>query len=926
MQKTVVLLFFSLYFSLLSAQQKYWQQQVNYTIDVSLNDKLHTLDGFETIEYSNNSPDTLHFLWVHVWMNAFKNEKTAFCEQQLQNGSTKFYFSKDDEKGYINRLNFQEAKNTLVTEDHPNYIDIVKIYLDNPLPPNASTIITTPFHVKLPYNFSRGGHVEQSYQIAQWFPKVAVYDATGWHEMPYLDQGEFYSNFGNYKVNITVPSNYVVAATGELQNEEEKQWLLRRNEFILPPLEKTKIKSSNTKKNYTPRIATSNTTKTLNYIQNNVVDFAWFADKEFIVNNTEVELSNGKKVWCQSFYREKNKAIWKDATKFIKDALQFRSKKIGNYPFATASVVDVPMGFSGGMEYPTITSIAGKYNYNSLDMVIEHELGHNWFQGILATNEREHPWMDEGMNSYYDKLYEQSKYPVNNHGGNYFSANLENVIKPLKIITAFKKDQPINTNSLNFTSYNYNFIAYEKMTEWLTAVQYSIGEKKLDSAMQEYYTQWQFKHPTPKDFDSILKNSTSLYKPFIALRENKGAIKNLSTTPKIIKLPLLGMNFYNGIMLGIGVTNYIPKEATIRYALMPLYSFKTKNLNGFGKIAYNHYPKQSNIERIDIGLNVEKFNQNKFKDEKVDLNLSFTKLVPFVKVTFKEKTATSAFIKTIQLKHFNSTEDVLNFKLVQNPGDTFYQANKEKSNYYLNQLQFNFKRASALYPYNALFQIEQNSDLLRTTFTVNQFFNYNANIEGLWIRLFAGKINYLKSKTTTIQYKNDRFALNLLAPKGYEDYTYSTYFYGRNEFEGAAAKQILQRDGFFKFRTDLLASKPGRTDNWLASMNLVTDLPQKINPLSMLPIKIPIRVFADIGTYAEVWEKNSSGTKFLYNAGLQLSILKNTIEIYLPLVYSKTFTDYSLQMWQKKRSIKNISFAFNLNNFTLRKFIPQLNF
>ena len=207
------------------SQSSYWQQQANFEIKVKLNDIDQTLDAFETITYTNNSPDTLKFIWFHIWPNAYKNDKTAFSEQLLQNGRTDFYFSNKQQRGYINRLDFKIDGLTAETEDHPQYIDVVKVLLPIPLAPGKTTTITTPFHVQLPYNFSRGGHLEHSYQLTQWFPKPAVYDRKGWHEMPYLDQGEYYSEFGNYDVTITLPEDFVVAATGDLQNEDELAWL-----------------------------------------------------------------------------------------------------------------------------------------------------------------------------------------------------------------------------------------------------------------------------------------------------------------------------------------------------------------------------------------------------------------------------------------------------------------------------------------------------------------------------------------------------------------------------------------------------------------------------------------------------------------------------------------------------------------------------
>ena len=188
MLKTFLFIYLLFLENTLFAQNHYWQQQVNFTINVSLNDKDHTLDAFETIEYTNHSPDTLHFIWFHIWPNAYKNDRTAFSEQLLKEKRTDFYFSKPYQKGYINQLDFKaDGSNATIVNDSNN-IDVIKVLLPTPLPPGSKTIITTPFKVKLPYNFSRGGHVGNDYQVTQWFPKPAVYDKTGWHHMPYLDQ------------------------------------------------------------------------------------------------------------------------------------------------------------------------------------------------------------------------------------------------------------------------------------------------------------------------------------------------------------------------------------------------------------------------------------------------------------------------------------------------------------------------------------------------------------------------------------------------------------------------------------------------------------------------------------------------------------------------------------------------------------------
>src|SRR6218665_2433604 len=218
--KKLLLIFFVFIFkNCFSQNSPYWQQKVDITIDATLNDFMNTLAGNIKMVYSNHSPDTLHFIWIHVWPNAYKNDRTAFSDQLLENGSTKFYFSSEENRGYINRLAFKVNDVSAEAEDHPQHQDIVKLLLPTPLAPGDSAHITTPFHVKLPYHFSRSGFVGQSFMITQWYPKPAVYDRKGWHEMPYLDQGEFYSEFGSFDVQVTVPVSYKVAATGKKLNE-----------------------------------------------------------------------------------------------------------------------------------------------------------------------------------------------------------------------------------------------------------------------------------------------------------------------------------------------------------------------------------------------------------------------------------------------------------------------------------------------------------------------------------------------------------------------------------------------------------------------------------------------------------------------------------------------------------------------------------
>lgn len=949
---------FYFFFSNCFAQPGYFQQKVDYQITVSLNDIENTLDGFEKIDYTNHSSDTLTYIWFHLWPNAYKNDRTAFSEQLLQSGRTDFYFSDESKRGYINRLDFKVNDVTAVIEDDSLYIDVAKLILPSPLLPGQTIKITTPFHEKIPYNFSRGGHIGQAYQITQWYPKPAVYDNKGWHPMPYLDQGEFYSEFGNFNVQITVPENYIVAATGQLQNIDELQWLKKQNAEI-----KTHYSEKNTesfseenkkiKKRYQPKtiqkkksetelsgkvLQISKKTKTLTYIQDSVHDFAWFADKNFQVLYDTLKLSSGKIIDAWSFFLPSDRPVWKNSIEFIKDAVRTRSKWVGGYPYQTVTVVEANMAFSGGMEYPTITSISPMEDEQSLDMTIEHEVGHNWVYGILATNERKYPWMDEGMNTYFDNRYQELKYPkkqIEKEGflEKRFPDDDDDLIYKNQI--AERKDQPIETASQNFSEINYSEIAYYKTGLWMKKLEDFVGKKVFDSCLHEYYNRWKFKHPYPEDFKNVVadvsgKNVDGIF----SLLSKKGSLEpsenkefktdflfNLNKTGKYNYLfisPALGYNFYDKIMIGGLIHNYTLPEPKFHFFVAPLYATGSKTLNGIARAGYN-IMSYGLIRKAEVSLSAEKFSMDEFTDSTGRKNyLGFSKIVPSVKLIFRNKNATSSVKKWLQWKTYFINETKLSFFR-----DTVQQLDiiaYPKISRYLNQLNFVLENNRALYPYFSKVQLQQTNNFVRFSFEGKYFFNY-PNGGGISARLFAGKFMYLGSRTINKQFVTDRYHLNMTGANGYEDYTYNNYFVGRNEFEGTASQQIMIRDGGFKVRSDLLSSKIGKTDNWLTAINLTSDVPQKIIPFVNLTKDHFLKIFLDVGTYAEAWQKNSTTGRFLYDAGLQISLLKNLVNIYIPVLYSKIYSDYYKSTLPKNRFLKTISFSIDIQNFRLNQFL-----
>jgi hypothetical protein len=940
------------------SQGTYWQQQVNFTIQVTLNDTAKTLDGFEKITYTNNSPDTLHFIWFHIWPNAYRNDKTAYTEQALANGSTDFYFSNDEEKGYINQLDFRVNNIAAGIEAHPQHIDIVKLILPSPIAPKQTITITTPFFVKLPYNFSRGGYTKDGFQVTQWFPKPAVYDANGWHEMPYLDQGEFYSEFGNYEVQITLPDNYIVAATGKLDNEEALNKLkqLGKQTTTLQPnyiaFVEAKKKKAIVTKAYAPKkkiepvkpvVQQKPRLITYTYKQDNCHDFAWFASKHFIVQYDTVALKE-KMVDVFSFYQPTQINNWNKSIAYAKDGLKKYSNWIGDYPYHTVSIVSGEENeFSGGMEYPTITLIttnaAGKY----LDATIVHEIGHNWFYGALGNNERKYAWMDESINTYYQNRYEAEKYATEISTmpkwlQNKLPVDIESFI--YTTVAGLKKSQPIDSCSTAFTSLNYYLSVYSKGSKWLAQIEKDLGRAKFDESMQNYFAQWKFKHPQPNDFKTSLEQSTQLNLNHRFKQLTSNAPLNDSVYAKKTKLvaffnlkdaekfnyisiaPIIGGNYYDKLSVGLVLHNYQIPVKKINFFIAPQYATGSKQLNYGTGITYNQFKQGSWLE---ISASALKYTMDDFKPANADrIYQNVLRINPSIKYTLYNKDLRSKQRWIFQARSFLMQENGLSFKTITTPGGPTDVVDKTTFNSTINQLKITSSNNRVLYPYELNLTIDQGKNYVRAGFTANYFLNYANKKGGINARLFAGKFIYTTDKTFIQQYETDRYHLNMSGAKGYEDYTYSGYFIGRNEFEGYRSQQIMERDGFFKVRTDLLSNKIGKTDDWLMALNFSGDIPESVNIFNVLPIKIPLKFFVDIGTYADAWKDNPATGRFLYDAGLQLPIANGLVNIYVPLLYSKVYSNYFKSTLGEKRFWKTLSFSIDIQKLQIHKLSRDL--
>ena len=378
-------------------------------------------------------------------------------------------------------------------------------------------------------------------------------------------------------------------------------------------------------------------------------------------------------------------------------------------------------------------------------------------------------------------------------------------------------------------------------------------------------------------------------------------------------------------MIGGLIHNYEFPSNKFQFLVAPLYATGSKTLNGIGRVSYTSYPSPK-INKVVYFLSGEKFSTNQSVDtlgNKVFEN--FSKIVPGVRLYFKHPLL-SAITSSVDLRSFFIRTSSLD-SFVSKAGDSTYNypASSVHTNSWLVQLSYDYKNNRALYPYQYQLQWQQGQHFYRLNFNGNYFFNY-AKGGGLNMRLFAAKFGYIGTRSGDAYLYQPK----LLGVRGEEDYTYSNYFLGRSASSansgpvannGIAGSQIMIRDGGLKLALDQYDYLQGRSENWVAAVNFTSSV-----PTSIFPEKFPFKIFCDIGTYSEAWGNNPPTSRFLYTAGLQLSLLKNVLNIYMPLLYSSDFKDEIKSSYPKNHLLKTITFSIDIQNFALRKIDKNLDF
>ena len=500
----------------------YWQQRADYHIKVILDDKNQRLIGSETINYQNNSPHTLNYLWVQLDQNRFDPNSEELLIQEAP-GLDGMSFNRL--KSQLYRQSFKGGHQIKkVTNSKGEKIKfsligtMMRIDLKKSLTPKSNYVFNIDWEYNIidaDLNRARGGYEyfkedkNYIYEIAQWFPRMAAYtDYTGWQNKQFLGSGEFTLEFGNYKVEITAPEDHIVAATGELQNTNSvmsdtqlDRWNKAKKNgditFIVTPEEAKQNQSKKTK---------PTKTKTWIFKADNVRDFAWASSRKFIWDAKYHEFTKGKKAWAMSFYPIEAEPLWsKYSTESVAHTLDVFSKFTFDYPYPVAMSVNGPVF---GMEYPMICFNGprpekdGTYSEstkNALIGVVIHEVGHNWFPMIVNSDERQWTWMDEGINTFLQFLAQAEWQQKWSSGRG----------KP-KSITGYmssSKQRPIMTNSESIHQFGSN--AYSKPAAALNVLRETVmGREVFDYAFKEYSRRWMFKRPEPADFFRTMEDAS----------------------------------------------------------------------------------------------------------------------------------------------------------------------------------------------------------------------------------------------------------------------------------------------------------------------------------------------------------------------------------------------------------------------------------
>ena len=462
----------------LSAHAQYpgWQQRANYSMDIVVDTASHQYSGTMSVRYTNNSPETLDKVFWHLFFNAFQPESMmdvrsrSISDPDRRVGSRIVALPKDE-------WGWQRVATVKVNGKSVDFVEdgtILEVVLPKPLRAGKSVTFELTWSAQVPRQIRRSGWMNKEgveYSMTQWFPKLCEFDHHGWHTNPYIGR-EFHGIWGNYDVRIHLPEGYVVGATGVKQSSQSAS---------LPDGTRGTVHR---------------------YKATNVIDFAWAADPDFVEKTVNVDGVTLRLIHQDSPELDSN---WTSLADYAARAMAFINEDIGPYAYPEYTVIQ---GGDGGMEYPMITLITGERSMRSLVGVTVHEMAHSWFQGMVATNESLHEWMDEGFTSWAEsrcmaRLFEDPLMPDENPHKWAYAGYINQHLSG--------NEEPLITHADHYkTNRAYGIGAYSKGEVFVEQLGAVVGEPTRDDAMGTYFKDWSFKHPGPHDFKRVIERSSGL--------------------------------------------------------------------------------------------------------------------------------------------------------------------------------------------------------------------------------------------------------------------------------------------------------------------------------------------------------------------------------------------------------------------------------
>jgi len=481
--RKIVLMLFTVLSALSAFSQTYWQQHVDYKMDIDFDAKNHQYDGKQTLKYTNNSPDELKNVYYHLYFNAFQpgsmmDVRSRTIKDPDARVGSRIQALKEDEIGFQNIISL--TMNGQPTE-FKTVGTILEVNLPSAIKPGETVEFKMEFRAQVPIQIRRSGRNSKDgidYSMTQWYPKMSEYDKEGWHANPYVGR-EFHGVWGDFDVTIHMDDKYTIGGTGSLQNPGN-------------------IGKGYATSDITPEPTTDGKLH-WHFKAKNVHDFAWAADPDYV--HDIQTLSNGTKI--HFFYQPKEEDDkWKKVQPLTVKTFEYVNDNFGEYVYSDYSIIE---GGDGGMEYPMATLVTGRRDLNGLFGVITHESIHSWYQGMLATNESKYPWMDEGFTSYVEYLALdhvlnlKQKQPLAGIQGYYLQMATSGFAEPLTTHADHYKLNKV-----------YSASVYGKGAIFLDQLNYIIGHEAFMRGMMRYYNEWKLKHPTPEDFKRIMEKESGI--------------------------------------------------------------------------------------------------------------------------------------------------------------------------------------------------------------------------------------------------------------------------------------------------------------------------------------------------------------------------------------------------------------------------------